>query len=1283
MGLGGLAVSALILLAPGAGVAAGTTPPTASYAVMYSDGDYIGQGTQRVFDTSNGTVTVSGSASDLTVGAAGGTAGDSYSMEFAAAPGDILVSGGVYTGAQRAPFREAGHPGIDISGSGRGCNTDAGEFEVKDIATDASGHVTRVWIVYTQYCEGGGAALWGEVFVNEPIGGTGSLAEPQIVRWPETDIGSPNTVVPVTIRAVSGADTITGASVTGTNAADFTIRADECSGKPLAAGASCQIWVKFVSAGAGTRVAALHLTDAGGAPADVQLQGFAHGGTKAVNMTSDSGDYIGAGQTYSYTPQNGDDIEMGGGRTYVGFAINGANGDWWYADFEAPKGDILVPGATYQATRYPFNNGGAGLDVSGNGRGCNTLTGSFTVNSASFASDGTVQGVSISFVQHCEGATPAFRGTLAYRAGDTTSPPPWMIPTNPVPAPPPSQSPPTISSFSPSSGQAGTTVTVNGSNFTGATGVAFNGASATYSVVSDTQISATVPSNATTGQIAVTTPAGTAVSSSNFAVATPPPPPPSPTITTFSPASGTPGTSVTISGANFANVTDVAFNGAHAVYNVLSASQIQTSVPSGSTTGPITVTTQSGTATSSSTFAVTGTAPSISSFTPASGRPGDTVTINGANFTGVSAVSFNGTSAVYNVVSASQIQTTVPSGATTGKITVTTGSGAAQSSTDFSVTGAAPTIASFSPTAGRPGDTVTITGSNLTGATRVTFNGSSAVFNVTSASQIQTSVPTGATTGAISVTTPNGSVQSSTPFTVSTTPTIASFTPASGSAGTAVTIAGTGFVSVSSVTFNGTPAVFNVASATQIQASVPSGATTGPITVTTSGGSAQSTTAFTVPTGQPSAPTVSSFSPSSGARGTTVTVTGTGFSGTSAVTFNGVAASFAVNSSTQLQAVVPANATTGKIAVTTGAGTAQSAGDFTVTAAPPSAPTISSFTPSSGAAGTTVTITGTNFAGASALAFNGTAAAYTVVSATQITATVPAGAATGRISVTTPGGTAQSTSDFTVPTPTPTPAPAPSPTPAPSPAPSPGGGGGGGSSGIPPDIHVDVTPSYTTTPAAGSDFDWFVTVSSKNVGGSSDVRLDVALPDGWTFDRLLADRGSGCVVTLPTVTCDVGFINQSASTHISFFGKVATQSDLAFTATATSQLEPEFDPTDNTLTLKVPGPSSAPSAPAPSPTSHTTFNLLPQVLHDVAITGSTKAGSTLRGVAATFAPKPSRVSYQWKLCRSTRCKAIAGATRLTLHTARAYAGHSVKLVATALIGTRVVRSTSKTVRIHA
>ena len=80
-------------------------------------------------------------------------------------------------------------------------------------------------------------------------------------------------------------------------------------------------------------------------------------------------------------------------------------------------------------------------------------------------------------------------------------------------------------------------------------------------------------------------------------------------------------------------------------------------------------------------------APSISSFTPASGGVGTVVRINGANFTGATAVRFNGQSASFTVVTSAAIDATVPNCSSSGAVSVTTGSGTATSTGSFSVTG--------------------------------------------------------------------------------------------------------------------------------------------------------------------------------------------------------------------------------------------------------------------------------------------------------------------------------------------------------------------------------------------------------------------------------------------------------------------------------------------------------------------------------------------------------------------------------------------------------------------
>jgi hypothetical protein len=237
---------------------------------------------------------------------------------------------------------------------------------------------------------------------------------------------------------------------------------------------------------------------------------------------------------------------------------------------------------------------------------------------------------------------------------------------------------PLITGFTPTNGIAGTVVTVTGTNFIGATAVCFNGTNASFTANSNTQITAFVPTNTTTGLISIVTPNGTAFSSNNFTVVYPP------FILSFSPTNGIPGTSVTITGSNFTGAEVITFNGTNASFNVNSDTQISAIVPINGTTGLIAVITPYGTAVSTNNFTVVY-PPAIIDFSPTNGVVGTSVTISGANFTGATAVYFNGTNAGFTVNSNSQITATVPTNATTGLISVVTPKGTAFSSNNFTV----------------------------------------------------------------------------------------------------------------------------------------------------------------------------------------------------------------------------------------------------------------------------------------------------------------------------------------------------------------------------------------------------------------------------------------------------------------------------------------------------------------------------------------------------------------------------------------------------------------------
>jgi hypothetical protein len=138
-------------------------------------------------------------------------------------------------------------------------------------------------------------------------------------------------------------------------------------------------------------------------------------GAWSLTMTSDPGDYIGQGQTWSHGPST-DTLRAWGSPTLVRLYLTNADG-WWDMNVAAPPGGQLTSGTTYEnAHRYPFNDGSPGFDLGGYGRGCNEPTSRFTVEALAFDPDGTLRTFQVRFEQDCEHATPALRGTWTFHA---------------------------------------------------------------------------------------------------------------------------------------------------------------------------------------------------------------------------------------------------------------------------------------------------------------------------------------------------------------------------------------------------------------------------------------------------------------------------------------------------------------------------------------------------------------------------------------------------------------------------------------------------------------------------------------------------------------------------------------------------------------------------------------------------------------------------------------------------------------------------------------------------
>lgn len=318
---------------------------------------------------------------------------------------------------------------------------------------------------------------------------------------------------------------------------------------------------------------------------------------------------------------------------------------------------------------------------------------------------------------------------------------------------------------------------------------------------------------------------------------------------------------------------------------------------------------------------------------------------------------------------------------------------------------------------------VTLTGTNLTGATDVTFAGVSAqnvtVVNSTQVTAITPANPVG--TVDVEIFTPQGNATLTNGYTYTAAqPTLTHTSPNTGSiAGdTTVSIFGFDLNGASAVTFGGLAAKsFTVSSATKIVAVTKAhGAGAVNVEVTTPGGTATLIDGYTYVT--PATPTLDSVSPTTGSTtgGTGVTLIGTNFTAPVTVTFGGdLASNVVVVTSTKVTATTPAHAAGFvDVVLTTSNGSATLTNGYKFIT--PSGPSLTGISPQSGdiSGGTSVTLSGSNLTGATSVAFDVSLATnVVVVNDNTVTATTP-GHAAGLVNVvlTTPSGVSTLTNAY-------------------------------------------------------------------------------------------------------------------------------------------------------------------------------------------------------------------------------------------------------------------------------
>jgi hypothetical protein len=396
---GTLALS-LVWLAAASPTARAAIAP-GSVNMVSESGDYIGRGTDRLFDAP-GAVSMTGGADFVQVTATATGTSEEFQLEFAPPAGRRLEVG-EYTGAERFPFEAEGSPGLTVSGPGSECNEDFGRFVIKDIRFDRSGKVTRLWALYEEHCERPEApALFGEVRIGEPLAHRPERVEPAAIEWPRTAVGAKGEGVLVTVVGGESGAAIGAVSLRGKNPHDFAIPSNGCAGAVLSPGARCKVKVVAKPTAPGLRTAALVVADTSGAKTSVRLAVDAEPLLKldSATLVSEPGDFIGGGTDRLF--DNPHAVSLRGEPAHVELTAE-HNGDSFTFDFAAPSGKQLEVGDYPGAERYPFQaEGSPGLSVSGDGSGCNQDFGRFTVKDIHFDASGRPDRFWALYEQHCE-----------------------------------------------------------------------------------------------------------------------------------------------------------------------------------------------------------------------------------------------------------------------------------------------------------------------------------------------------------------------------------------------------------------------------------------------------------------------------------------------------------------------------------------------------------------------------------------------------------------------------------------------------------------------------------------------------------------------------------------------------------------------------------------------------------------------------------------------------------------------------------------------------------------
>ncbi len=363
--------------------------------VMHSQpGDYVGQGLDYDFTTSNATSTFGGGPYGINAWVTSGA--EWWGVDMTPAAGHVLAPG--YTGS-----------GIVVFGDGHSCNAITGSFTVTQaVFSSVDNSLQHFAASFTQYCTGSNAALTGTLTYNyarvvtPPAGVSGLTA-----TWSGSNI-SVNWVNPTSTDYRYTVVRVEGGSPVGEAPG---------AGAAVYEGSGTTATVTGVLAGTVYTVTAFAVDQYGNVSDPVNLPAppyptAATTGT-VITMFSDPGDWVGRGFAWEFDPSNS--MVACCSLSTSGITLDVSGSAWpsdWSLDFAPAPGATLRAGYYGDAHRLPpYLTGSPGLDVSGYGHGCNNVTGSFEIRDL-LTSGTVITRLDLLYEQHCEDAPAALWGEV-------------------------------------------------------------------------------------------------------------------------------------------------------------------------------------------------------------------------------------------------------------------------------------------------------------------------------------------------------------------------------------------------------------------------------------------------------------------------------------------------------------------------------------------------------------------------------------------------------------------------------------------------------------------------------------------------------------------------------------------------------------------------------------------------------------------------------------------------------------------------------------------------------